>query len=776
METQPIRLDKKEFQALLKEIQTYNKLDLIAQAFQTKYAKENAGEDDEDARKSRKESNDFLKKINESILKGINQTTKVADKIDKLSNNLKSFKPISDIKDERPVTAKEGLKSLVAGTKGVGSGIKSAFTKTVGAVSRPVETIKKAIGGATTIAKDVYQGTKDIISTPEEYSVEGGRFAEAYSKTEAGTKFQKGGKGSLDVGLEKFNELKAKEEKIKEVQTKIDDQKAYGFEPGKGDVKELEKLKADYSKADIRQKQPAEAKTDSPNVINEPSEIIAEETKKHTQTFDQLLDVTKESLTELKSIRASLEGSQQIPEPLKKGVSVPTPGAAAAASAEGAGGGMSPLDLLGRGGGAAAGGGKAAGAAGVAKAGFGAKALGVLKAGGAMLGKGALVAGKAVMGAALAKPALIAAGVGLAAYGAYKGYQALTGGADEDEKKGGEEKASGDVKKSGSQTVNLNGNMFSSSQSEGKYFLGGNEVSKEAYDNFKAAVDRHFNPSTHPDYQEVYNNALKNVIEEKKNSPFGYDEGGLTDRSFAESKAERNAESLIKEKTLPEVFKTYEARQAGGPITEGKPYLVGETGPEVIVPKETSTVVPKNKKAAKSVPQLVETIDMGEGRKKEIMEDGSYTISDAEGVTKFNAKGVATTKITSGFGFRKEEDLISGDVKESYSQGPLHTSQKRNKAGEIIEESASYDMGLAKVSASRKAGGETKTSTELRGGSEENAAMKDEMAAGKNQSTPIVMNNVSNNNQTTYVPIKGEPRPGSRGSALDNYTNRVATY
>ena len=158
------------------------------------------------------------------------------------------------------------------------------------------------------------------------------------------------------------------------------------------------------------------------------------------------------------------------------------------------------------------------------------------------------------------------------------------------------------------------------------------------------------------------------------------------------------------------------------------------------------------------------------------MEDGSYTISDAEGVTKFNAKGVATTKITSGFGFRKEEDLISGDVKESYSQGPLHTSQKRNKAGEIIEESASYDMGLAKVSASRKAGGETKTSTELRGGSEENAAMKDEMAAGKNQSTPIVMNNVSNNNQTTYVPIKGEPRPGSRGSALDNYTNRVATY
>lgn len=749
METQPIRLDKKEFQALLKEIQTYNKLDLIAQAFQTKYAKENAGEDDEDARKSRKESNDFLKKINESILKGINQTTKVADKIDKLSNNLKSFKPISDIKDERPVTAKEGLKSLVAGTKGVGSGIKSAFTKTVGAVSRPVETIKKAIGGATTIAKDVYQGTKDIISTPEEYSVEGGRFAEAYSKTEAGTKFQEGGKGSLDVGLEKFNELKAKEEKIKEVQTKIDDQKAYGFEPGKGDVKELEKLKADYSKADIRQKQPAEAKTDSPNVINEPSEIIAEETKKHTQTFDQLLDVTKESLTELKSIRASLEGSQQIPEPLKKGVSVPTPGAAAAASAEGAGGGMSPLDLLGRGGGAAAGGGKAAGAAGVAKAGFGAKALGVLKAGGAMLGKGALVAGKAVMGAALAKPALIAAGVGLAAYGAYKGYKALTGGADKN--------------KTTETTSEIN-----SSEEMKVSMMEFMQKDPEGFQEYQSFV------------QKREKEEFDKLDEEEKAGKINFDA-----KSIKQEDASREIKIEAREKFKDKLFAAgaikdhksqIESRQTGGPITEGKPYLVGETGPEVIVPKETSTVVPKNKKAAKSVPQLVETIDMGEGRKKEIMEDGSYTISDAEGVTKFNAKGVATTKITSGFGFRKEEDLISGDVKESYSQGPLHTSQKRNKAGEIIEESASYDMGLAKVSASRKAGGETKTSTELRGGSEENAAMKDEMAAGKNQSTPIVMNNVSNNNQTTYVPIKGEPRPGSRGSALDNYTNRVATY
>lgn len=60
--------------------------------------------------------------------------------------------------------------------------------------------------------------------------------------------------------------------------------------------------------------------------------------------------------------------------------------------------------------------------------------------------------------------------------------------------------------------------------------------------------------------------------------------------------------------------------------------------------------------------------------------------------------------------------------------------------------------------------------------STENAAMKDQMAGGKTQSTPIVMNNVSNNNQTTYVPIKGEPRPGSRGSALDRYNDRISNF
>jgi hypothetical protein len=93
------------------------------------------------------------------------------------------------------------------------------------------------------------------------------------------------------------------------------------------------------------------------------------------------------------------------------------PAAAAAPAEEGSGIGSAIGDLAG----------------GVAKKGIGGKLLGGLKAGGAMLGKGALAAGKLVGGALLSKPALIAGGVALAGYGAYKGYKALTSKDEEEQ-------------------------------------------------------------------------------------------------------------------------------------------------------------------------------------------------------------------------------------------------------------------------------------------------------------------------------------------------------
>jgi hypothetical protein len=42
------------------------------------------------------------------------------------------------------------------------------------------------------------------------------------------------------------------------------------------------------------------------------------------------------------------------------------------------------------------------------------------------------------------------------------------------------------------------------------------------------------------------------------------------------------------------------ARAKGGPVTAGQPYLVGEKGPEVIVPQASGTVIPNNKLSAPS--------------------------------------------------------------------------------------------------------------------------------------------------------------------------------
>lgn len=67
-------------------------------------------------------------------------------------------------------------------------------------------------------------------------------------------------------------------------------------------------------------------------------------------------------------------------------------------------------------------------------------------------------------------------------------------------------------------------------------------------------------------------------------------------------------------------------------------------------------------------------------------------------------------------------------------------------------------------------------STEVTQTSVENQALRDEITTSKGISTPIVSNNVTNTSTNNYVPIKADPRPNSRGSALDNYVGRITSY
>jgi len=61
-------------------------------------------------------------------------------------------------------------------------------------------------------------------------------------------------------------------------------------------------------------------------------------------------------------------------------------------------------------------------------------------------------------------------------------------------------------------------------------------------------------------------------------------------------------------------------------------------------------------------------------------------------------------------------------------------------------------------------------------GSAENVAIRDQMSNKPVTTQPVVSNNVSNNNTTSYVPVKADPRPMHRGSALDRYVDRTAAY
>lgn len=58
----------------------------------------------------------------------------------------------------------------------------------------------------------------------------------------------------------------------------------------------------------------------------------------------------------------------------------------------------------------------------------------------------------------------------------------------------------------------------------------------------------------------------------------------------------------------------------------------------------------------------------------------------------------------------------------------------------------------------------------------DNAGIREEMAASRGSIQPVVSNNIQTNNQTTYIPIKADPRPPHRGSALDRYNERIAAF
>ena len=140
---------------------------------------------DGDVNKSLQDLLKYYKVSNDKLLKKLDEGNKAKAEQDKP----KSRKNLSDIKYDQPITAKEFLKEGVAGAKGLfskaqglGSGVLNAFKNPMGALNNIGSSIKGKVSG-------VLKTGKDILSTQEGYTAEGGRFGEAYAKTDVEIEF-----------------------------------------------------------------------------------------------------------------------------------------------------------------------------------------------------------------------------------------------------------------------------------------------------------------------------------------------------------------------------------------------------------------------------------------------------------------------------------------------------------------------------------------------------------------------------------------------------------
>jgi hypothetical protein len=199
-----------------------------------------------------KKQNDLIKKSEETLkriedaVKGNGEQLKVLPKdlADKLNVKL------SDIKvPEQDKTALESIKELVGDTKSFFGKLSGGMGKGFDFVKNPMGAVKggiEKIKDLGTKAKDTFY---DIAETKAGYTAEEGRFVEEYKKQNR--KFASGmtreeiESGKLtDQGTDLFRQKKDLEEKVKSKQADVDRSKKFGFDPTSEDKGELEALKS----------------------------------------------------------------------------------------------------------------------------------------------------------------------------------------------------------------------------------------------------------------------------------------------------------------------------------------------------------------------------------------------------------------------------------------------------------------------------------------------------------------------------------------------------
>ena len=193
-------LTNKTFAEFLEEFRKTNKLDTASNLLRTKYAREEVGEDTDKREKQLEDVNKNLEAVKEAIEKlsknFTNSNDKVVKKLSDLERTSAQYNPTSNISDKRPVTFKEGLKSNIASVKRFGSGIADMFTGEGKFAEK--RTPDSDLGAIFDKFKSFGAGIKDVVGTSKDYTVKGGRFAEAYALSDKDAEF--------NDGLSKFKE------------------------------------------------------------------------------------------------------------------------------------------------------------------------------------------------------------------------------------------------------------------------------------------------------------------------------------------------------------------------------------------------------------------------------------------------------------------------------------------------------------------------------------------------------------------------------------------
>ena len=151
------------------------------------------------------------------------------------------------------------------------------------------------------------------------------------------------------------------------------------------------------------------------------------------------------------------------------------------------------------------------------------------------------------------------------------------------------------------------------------------------------------------------------------------------------------------------------ARAAGGPVSAGSSYLVGEQGPEIIAPGNSGTVI--NNGGLKQIMALVyesvklakiiKSEDFGHGMSRNTRADGSYETMGGDGKKVYDANGNLIYTQGASMSGASQRTYADGSTTTSYAQGGASMSQIKDASGSLIQDSSSYDLGVATVNAKK---------------------------------------------------------------------------